>query len=102
MIHQIIDLTALVLSAICVAETDGRPLTACDVAFLLDVPREDTDECLRELVESGSVTQDGELYRFDLQRSFTEVEMSRFQHLRDQLEKLQPFVKTIEPRKLHS
>ena len=102
MIRQFIDLTALVLSALCVAETDGRPMSACDVAFLLDVPREDVDDCLRELVESGSVTQDGDLFRFDLDRSFTQAEMSRFQLLHDQLEQLQPFAQLMPPRRLNS
>jgi hypothetical protein len=34
-----IDLTMLVLSAICVAEDDGSPMSARDIAFMLDIPR---------------------------------------------------------------
>ena len=57
-----IDLTMLVLSAICVAEADGSPMTAHDIAFLLDVPRRETDLSLQELVADGSVRMDGDLY----------------------------------------
>jgi DNA-binding IclR family transcriptional regulator len=102
MIRRLIDLPALILSAICVAETDGRPMSAGDIAFMLDVPQEDADASLGELIDNGSVTLDGDLYRFELGRAFTDAEMSSFQRLHDQLQRLGPLVNKLQPRRMHS
>ena len=64
----VIDLATLILSAICVAETDGNPMTARDIAFLLDMPQEEVDTSLHKLIEDGSISRDGDLYRYDLSR----------------------------------
>ena len=64
-----IELTMVVLSAICVAEADGSPMTAHDIAFLLDIPRKETDLSLQELVADGSVRVDGDLYYMSRWRS---------------------------------
>jgi hypothetical protein len=50
-----IDLTALILSTVCVTEDDGHPMTATEVAFLLDVPQDETDLSLSELIADGSI-----------------------------------------------
>jgi hypothetical protein len=54
-----IDLTTLVLSAVYVAEADGRPMSACDLAFMLDMPQAEVDTSLSQLVTNGSIWQDG-------------------------------------------
>jgi len=71
-----IDLTMLDLSAICVADSDGSPMTASDIAFVLDIPRKETDISLHELVADGSVRVDGDLYH--LSRSLTEAQLARW------------------------
>jgi hypothetical protein len=34
-----LDLTPLILSAVCVAENDGNPMSASDLSFMLDLPQ---------------------------------------------------------------
>jgi|GEM_PF-378596 hypothetical protein len=70
----IINLPMLVLAAVRVASADGRPMTARDVAFLLAVPQEGVDLALDDLVVTGSITQDGDLYRHDVTRQLTAAE----------------------------
>ena len=82
----VLDLKTLIFSAICVAETDGKPMTACEIAFWLDVPREIVDPRLEQLVMDGSIMQDGDLYRCDLTRSLTLSEVIRIKDLNDQIE----------------
>ena len=91
-----IDLTMLVLSAICVAEADGSPMTANDIAFLLDIPRKETDLSLQELVADGSVRMDGDLYH--MSRSLTEAQLAKMEHLSDQIRELCPMVGEIPLR----
>ena len=93
-----IDLTALILSAICVAETDGNPMTARDIAFLLDIPQEEVEPSLNELIEDGSISQEGDLYRYDLRRPLTATEVARIEHLDDQIQQLRPLLDKIPER----
>jgi len=93
-----LDLTALIFSAICVAETDGTPMTACDIAFWLDMPREDVDPRLNQLVKDGSILQDGDLFRCDLTRSLTVSEVIRIKDLNDQIEQLRPLLEKTPMR----
>ena len=88
----VLDLTTLILSAICVAETDGNRMTASDIAFLLDMPREDVDPRLDHLLEDGSIFQDGDFYRYDLSRSLTASEVARIEGLNDQIQQLRPLL----------
>ena len=91
-----IDLTMLVLSAISVAEADGSPMTANDIAFLLDLPRGDTDLSLHELVADGSVRVDGDLYH--LSRSLTEAQLAKMEHLGNRIRELCPIMDEIPVR----
>jgi DNA-binding IclR family transcriptional regulator len=91
-----IDLTMLVLSAICVAEADGGPMTARDIAFLLEIPRKETDLCLQELVAEGSVRRDGGFYY--MSRKLTEAQLARMEHLSDQIRQVCPMVDDIPVR----
>jgi hypothetical protein len=93
------DLKMLVLSAIWVADTDGAPMSAGDLAFMLDVPREETDLSLEDLVADGSVRLDGEHYR--LRRPLTQAQLDRMEDLSDRLQQLCPMVDDI-PVKLDS
>ena len=74
-----VDLTMLVLSAIFVAEADGNPMTAHDIAFLLDIPRKETALCLEELVAEGSVIRDGDFY--NMSRELTEAQHGESEQL---------------------
>jgi len=65
------DLTPLILSAVCVAENDGNPMSAFDLAFLLDLPQSAIDLGLSQLVSKGSISKDGDLFRYDLRRKLT-------------------------------
>ena len=94
-----VDLTVLVLSAIWVADTDGAPMSAGDLAFMLDVPREETELSLEDLVADGSVRLDGELYR--LRRPLTQAQLDRMDELSDRLQQLCPMVDDL-PVKLDS
>jgi hypothetical protein len=94
-----VDLMMLVLSAIWVADTDGAPMTAGDLAFMLDVPREETDRSLEALVADGSIRLDGEVYR--LRRPLTKEQLARMEDLSSTLQALWPMVDDI-PLKLDS
>ena len=85
-----IDLTMLVLSAICVAEADGSPMTASDIAFLLEIPRKETDLCLRELLAEGIVRLDGDSHH--MSRELTEAQLARMEHLSDQIRQWCPMM----------
>jgi hypothetical protein len=91
-----IDLTMLVLSAICVADEDGSPMSATDIAFLLEIPRKETALCLQELVADGSVRLDGVF--FHMSRELTEAQLARMEHLTDQIRQLCPMVDDIPLR----
>ena len=96
-----INLPMLVLAAIRVAEVDGRPMTARDVAFLLAVPQERVDLALDHLVKMGSITQDGDLYRHDVTRHLTAAERAGMLELEDQVEELSLMLDKV-PVRLHS
>lgn len=81
------DLTTLIFAAIRVAEADGTPMSARDLAFML-IPREDVDLELDRLVRDGSVFQDGDLYRCDLSRAMSTSERRRIQDLLDEFEEV--------------
>lgn len=91
-----IDLTALILSTVCVAETDGTPMTATEIAFLLDVPREETVRSLQQLLADGTIKPDGEVFR--LRGSLTASDLARIQNLHEQLEQLRPIVEMLPIR----
>ncbi|MET0408004.1 MAG: hypothetical protein ABW006_06510 [Hyphomicrobium sp.] len=93
-----IDLTTLVLSAVYVAEVDGNPMTASDLAFMLELPQGDIDMSLFQLVESGSISMDGERYRYDLNRRLTASEAARLDDLHNGIERLRPLLDKIEVR----
>ena len=94
-----VDLMMLVLSAVWVAETDGAPMSADDLAFMLDVPLEETELSLEELVENGSIRLDDGLYR--LRRPLTQAQLDRMEDLSNRLQQLCPMVDDI-PVKLDS
>jgi len=87
-----LDLTALIFSAICVAETDGKPMTACDIAFMLDIPQEDVDPRLDQLVSKCSISKDGDLFRYDLRRELTTSELAEIEDLHHQFEEMRPLI----------
>lgn len=93
-----IDLATLILSAICVAETDGNPMTARDIAFLLDMPQEDVQPSLDALISDGSISQDGDLLRYDLNRPLTASEVARIEHLDNQIQQLRLLLDKIPER----
>ena len=93
-----IDLTTLVLSAVYVAEVDGNPMTANDLAFMLDLPQEDIDMSLFHLVEGGSISLEGDRYRYDLSRRLTASEAARLDDLHTGIERLRPLLDKIEVR----
>jgi DNA-binding IclR family transcriptional regulator len=94
-----IDLETLILATICVAEQNGSPLTAIEIAFLLDVPREDTIRMLAQLMADRTVKTDGDVFR--LRRSLTPGDLARIDRLRARLEQLRPIVEML-PVRLHS
>lgn len=57
-----VDLTPLILSAVCVAENDGNPMSASDLAFMLELPQSLIDLSLNQLVSKGSISKEGELF----------------------------------------
>jgi hypothetical protein len=95
-----IDLLALILSAVCLAEADNRPMTADDIAFL-SVDRRYIDLSLDEQVTDGSIFKDGDRYRYQRGRPFTTSEEARLEALRTQVESVRPLADR-SPRRLHS
>jgi DNA-binding IclR family transcriptional regulator len=95
----VFDIPTLVLAAIRIAEADCRPMTARDLGFMLGVPQEHVDSCLDMLVQTGSISQDGDQYRYDLTRSPTAAEEAKFQHLLEQLKEARLLTNTF---RLHS
>jgi DNA-binding IclR family transcriptional regulator len=93
--HPKIDLTALVLSTVCVTDQDGHPLTATGIAFLLDVPQDEADRSLRELIADGSIERDGDLLRL---RFLSPADVIRIERLHKHLEQLRPIVEMIPVR----
>lgn len=85
----------LILSAICVAET---PMTADDIAFMLELPREFIDPGLEHLVRNGSIVRDGDHYRYDKSRSLTASELAEIQLLCDELQEMAPLLEALPPR----
>ena len=96
-----IDLPGLILSAVCLAEADNRPMTADDIAFMLSVDRRYIDLSLDELVTDGSIFMDGDCYRYQRGRPFTASEEARLEALKTQVESVRPLVGK-SPRRLHS
>jgi hypothetical protein len=86
----------LVLSAICVAEADGSPMTANDIAFLLKLPRKETGICLQELVAEGSVRREADFYH--MSRELTEAQLTRMENLSNCIRQLWPMVDEIPVR----
>jgi hypothetical protein len=91
-----IDMTMLVLSAVCVADEDGQPMTAGDIAFLLELPREETDCSLDELIADGSIRLDGDRYR--RRRPPTKKQLALMEQLSDSIQPLCPSVGDIPVR----
>lgn len=85
-----IDMTMLVLSAVCVADADGQPMTADDIAFLLELPREETNCSLAELVADGSIWLDGDHYR--TRQPPTEKQLAIMDQLSHSIQQLFPTV----------
>ena len=88
-----IDLETLMLAAVSVAEQDGNPLTAIEIAFLVDVPREEAARPLRQLVADGVLKLDGDVFR--LRRSLTAADLARMDRLYEQLQQLRPIVEML-------
>lgn len=93
-----INLTTLVLTAVYVAEVDGNPMSGADLAFMLDLPQEDIDMSLFQLVEGGSISLDGDRYRYDLSRRLTASEVARLDDLHNGIERLRPLLDKMEVR----
>lgn len=91
-----LEMTTLILSTICVADTDGAPMSAADLAFLMDVPQREVDQSLGELVAAGSIRLDGDIYR--LNRALTDFDMAKIIQLNDQTEQLRPWLDSIPVR----
>ena len=85
-----VDLTMLVLSAVAGADADGQPMTAADIVFLLEWPREEIAACLDNLVADGSIRRDGE--RYQMSRSLTAPQLAKMEDLSDRIEELLPEV----------
>jgi hypothetical protein len=85
-----IDMTMLVLSAVCVADGDGQPMTASDISFLLELPTEETDCSLDELITDGSIRLDGDRYRAN--RPPTKKQLAIMEQLSDSIQLLCPTV----------
>lgn len=91
-----IDVTMLVLSAVCVADADGQPMTAGDIAFLLEWPQQETDSSLDELLADGSIKLDGDRYR--ARRPPTKEQLAIMEQLSDSIQQLWPTVDDIPVR----
>ncbi len=87
-----LDLTPLILSAVCVAENDGTPMSASDLAFMLDLPKSLIDLSLSHLVIKGSISKDGDLFRYDLRRELTNFELAEIEDLHRQFEEMRPLI----------
>lgn len=87
-----LDLTPLILSAVCVAENDGNPMSASDLAFMLELPQWIIDFGLGQLVSKGSISKDGDLFRYDLRRELTASELAEIEDLHHQFEKMRPMI----------
>lgn len=96
-----IHLTTLVLSAVYVTEVDGNPMTSGDLAFMLELPQEDIDVSLFQLVEGGSISLVEDRYRYDLSRPLTACEAGKLADLHICLERIRPLLDSI-PTRLHS
>ena len=90
------DLMVLVLSAVCVAEADGKPMTGSDIAFLLGLPKEEIDACLSGLVADGSIKLDNNLYR--MSRSLTAQQIAEMEELSDRIQEVWPHVDKLTTR----
>lgn len=88
--HPSVDMNMLVLSAVCVADADGEPMTAGDIAFLLELPRKAIEACLRDLVADGSIRRDGERYRTN--GALSAPHLARMEYLSDRIRELWPEV----------
>ena len=87
-----LDLTPLILSAVCVAENEGNPMSASDLAFMLDLPQSAIDLGLSQLVSKGSISKDGDLFRYDLRRELTASELAEIEDLHHQFEEMRPLI----------
>jgi DNA-binding IclR family transcriptional regulator len=91
-----IDFETLILATVCVAEDDGNPMTATEIAFLLDVPREQVARPLWQLVSDGALKLDGDVFR--LQRSLSAAELAKMERLHERLEQLRPIAEMLPLR----
>ena len=91
-----IDLPALVLSTVCVAENEGSPMNASEIAFLLDLPPEVAIRTLSHLVYDGTLKPDGEVFR--LKRKLAPIDIARIERLHERLEQLRPIVEMLPLR----
>ena len=91
-------ISTLILSLVCVSEADGQPMTADDIAFFFDIPRKQAVTKLNRLIKDGSISQDGDHYRYDPKRRLTETELARVEEMQRRFEKLRPLLEKMEPR----
>jgi hypothetical protein len=91
-------ISTLILSLVCVSEADGQPMTADDIAFFFDIPRKQAVTKLNRLIKDGSISQDGDRYRYDPKRRLTETELARVEEMQRRFEKLRPLLEKMEPR----
>ena len=91
-------LSTLILSAVSVAEADGKPMTADDVAFYFDIPRKQAVTKLNRLIKAGSISQDGDHYRCDPKRRLTKAEQARVDEMQRRFDKLRPLLQKMQGR----
>lgn len=91
-----LDMTTLILSTICLIDTDGTPMSAVDLGFMIDVPQKEVEHSLAELVAAGSIKLDGNQYR--LSRALTDADLIKIVKLNDQIEQLRPWLEGIPAR----
>jgi len=91
-------ISTLILSLVCVSEADGQPMTADDIAFFFDIPRKQAVTKLNRLIKDGSISQEGDHYRYDPKRRLTETELARVEEMQRRFEKLRPLLEKMEPR----
>lgn len=96
-----VNLPMLVLAAVRAAEVDGRPMAARDIAFMLSVPQELVNSALDHLVKTGSITQECDMYRYDVTRHLTAAERAGMLELEQQVEELRSMLENV-PVRLHS
>jgi hypothetical protein len=71
-------LTTLVLAEVIDADKADQPMSADDIAFSFDLPREEIDPCLKLLLEEGLIALDDDHYRYAPKRTLTKAEVREF------------------------